>query len=365
MIFWALPLFWLACATAGYVYALQRGIPSSVVLAALPAFLLEATLFLTLGVEGWRKRLEKLRPAGVAAATGFGCGRALLRGVVAFGSFRWQSLAGIALLAGLVSFWYVVLPQKPAADLLLLALMAAVVLTKVFEIAVHPARPPAAARSSGAGHVDPDWRLRAAERPPRARGRLRILAVASRVENRRCVLPDHAAGGGRAGLVDRIRQIPSARDVLDQDPSDHGAVFLRRIMGSGAGRGVLLPRAAPAVDDRMAAQPMGRSDRDFVTVRRRPPVVQIVSQLAFRAAGSGGRRILRPGFPPSQQYPRFDGDPRAHRSPPCASSSLKYIRIWSEACCAKLWAGSHRRWSIWPETKCWRNSVNPWVRRRL
>jgi len=66
MIFWALPLFWLACATAGYVFSLQRGIPSSVVLAALPAFLLEATFFLTLGVESWRKRLEKLRPAGVA-----------------------------------------------------------------------------------------------------------------------------------------------------------------------------------------------------------------------------------------------------------------------------------------------------------
>jgi membrane protease YdiL (CAAX protease family) len=132
MIFWALPLFWLACATAGYFYGLQRGIPNSVVLAALPAFLLEATLFLTLGVETWRKKLEKLRPAGVAAllvlaAIGPYCAASL-----AFGSFRWQSLVGIALLSGLVSFWYVVLPQKPAADLLLLALMAAVVLAKVF-----------------------------------------------------------------------------------------------------------------------------------------------------------------------------------------------------------------------------------------
>ena len=132
MIFWALPLFWLACATAGYVYALQRGIPSSVVLAALPAFLLEATLFLTLGVESWRKQLEKLRPAGVAALLVLAAIAPYCAASLAFGSFRWQSLAGIALLAGLVSFWYVVLPQKPAADLLLLALMAAVVLAKVF-----------------------------------------------------------------------------------------------------------------------------------------------------------------------------------------------------------------------------------------
>lgn len=132
MIFWALPLFWLACATVGYVYSLQRGIPSSVVLAALPAFLLEATLFLTLGVETWRKRLERLRPVGVAALLVVGAIAPYCAASLAFGSFRWQALAGIALLSGLVSFWYVVLPQKPAADLLLLALMAAVVLAKVF-----------------------------------------------------------------------------------------------------------------------------------------------------------------------------------------------------------------------------------------
>jgi len=129
---WALPLFWLACATAGYVYALQRGIPSSVVLAALPAFLLEATLFLTLGIESWRKRLERLPSVSVAALLVLGAIAPYCLASLAFGSFRWQSLAGIALLAALVSFWYVVLPQKPAADLLLLALMAAVVLAHVF-----------------------------------------------------------------------------------------------------------------------------------------------------------------------------------------------------------------------------------------
>jgi len=132
MIFWALPLFWLACATAGYVYGLQRGIPFSVVLAALPAFLLEATLFLSLGVESWRKRLERLRPAGVAALLVVAAIAPYCAASLAFGSFRWQSLAGIALLSGLVAFWYVVLPQKPAADLLLLALLAGVVLTHVF-----------------------------------------------------------------------------------------------------------------------------------------------------------------------------------------------------------------------------------------
>ncbi len=129
---WALPLFWLACATAGYFYALQRGIPSSVVLAALPAFLLEATLFLTLGVESWRKKLERLPPAGVASLLVLAAIAPYCAASLALGSFRWQALAGIALLSGLVSFWYVVLPQKPATDLLLLVLLAGVVLTKAF-----------------------------------------------------------------------------------------------------------------------------------------------------------------------------------------------------------------------------------------
>ena len=132
MIFWALPLFWLACTTAGYAYALQRGIPPAIVLAALPAFLLEATMFLTLGVESWRTKLEKLRPAGVAALLVLAAVAPYCAASLAFGSFRWQALAGIALLAGLISFWYVVLPQKPASDVLLLVLMAAVVLAKVF-----------------------------------------------------------------------------------------------------------------------------------------------------------------------------------------------------------------------------------------
>jgi membrane protease YdiL (CAAX protease family) len=130
---WALPLFWLACATAGYVYALQQGIPASVVRAALPAFLLEATLFLSLGIESWRRRLEKLPPAGVAALLVLGAIAPYCAASLALGSFHWQALAGIALLAGLVSFWYIALPKQPASDLLLLALLAGVVLTKVFK----------------------------------------------------------------------------------------------------------------------------------------------------------------------------------------------------------------------------------------
>jgi membrane protease YdiL (CAAX protease family) len=128
----ALPLFWLVCGAAGYLYSQQRGIPSGIVWTALPAFLLEATFFLALGVERWRTRLEKLPPSAVSLALVAAAVAPYCAASLAFGSFRWQSLAGIALLAAVVSFWYIVLPHKPLVDLLLLTLMAAVVLTKTF-----------------------------------------------------------------------------------------------------------------------------------------------------------------------------------------------------------------------------------------
>lgn len=129
---WALPLFWLACTLAGFLYTQQKGIPWAVVLPLVPAFLLEATLYLGLGVERWRTRLERLRPAWVAAlltaaAVAPYCAASLLTG-----TFQWGSVAGIAALGALVSFWYVLLPRQVSLDLLLLALMAVVMLAKVF-----------------------------------------------------------------------------------------------------------------------------------------------------------------------------------------------------------------------------------------
>lgn len=53
---------WVVGALAGLIYARQQGIPQHVALAVLPAFLLEITFYLVLGVERWRKRLKLSRP---------------------------------------------------------------------------------------------------------------------------------------------------------------------------------------------------------------------------------------------------------------------------------------------------------------
>lgn len=51
----------------------------------------------------------------------------------AFGTFAWKNLAWIGLLAGAVSFWYILLPKKPGSDLLLLVFMATVWLAALFK----------------------------------------------------------------------------------------------------------------------------------------------------------------------------------------------------------------------------------------
>jgi len=122
-------LIWIACAVAGLLYAYQQNIPWNLALSALPAFLLEATFYAVLGIERWRVRVEKLPPAAVAGLLTLAAAAPYCAASLAFGSFRWQSLASIAGLAAVASFWYAVLPQKVPVDLAFLLLVAMVVLT--------------------------------------------------------------------------------------------------------------------------------------------------------------------------------------------------------------------------------------------
>jgi membrane protease YdiL (CAAX protease family) len=128
---WALPLIWIGSAIAAYVYSLQVHIPLHLVTLALPAFLLEATFYYTLGVESWRVKLERLPPATVALLLTLSAATPYCAASLAFGFFRWQSLAAILGLAGVAAFWYVVLPHKASADLLFILFMAAVFLANL------------------------------------------------------------------------------------------------------------------------------------------------------------------------------------------------------------------------------------------
>jgi membrane protease YdiL (CAAX protease family) len=140
----ALPLVWVACAIAGYLYSQQQHIPAAIALAALPAFLLEATLFYVLGVERLRAHVERLPRAGVAVGLVLAAIAPYCAASLALGSFDWRALGGIAALAAAASFWYVLLPEKPATDVLFLVLLALVYLAKLFHrlyVSPHPKLP--------------------------------------------------------------------------------------------------------------------------------------------------------------------------------------------------------------------------------
>jgi membrane protease YdiL (CAAX protease family) len=128
---WALPLIWFGSAMAAYIYSRQYHIPLNLVLEALPAFLLEAAFYYALGVERWRTRLERLPPAGAALLLTLSAAAPYCAASLPFGFFRWQSLAAILGLAGVASFWYVLLPHKGAADVLFVVFMAAVFLANL------------------------------------------------------------------------------------------------------------------------------------------------------------------------------------------------------------------------------------------
>jgi membrane protease YdiL (CAAX protease family) len=126
----AFPLLWAAGAVAALFYAQDRGIPWATALAVLPAFLLEVTLYFTMGVERLRVRLEKLPPAGVAVALVAAAVAPYVAASLVLRNFSWHSLGVIAALAVVAAFWYVVFPHQTTVDILFLIFIAAVWLAR-------------------------------------------------------------------------------------------------------------------------------------------------------------------------------------------------------------------------------------------
>jgi membrane protease YdiL (CAAX protease family) len=94
---------------------------------------LEVTFYASLGSERVRARLERMPPALFAILLAISGVLPYCLATLAFGTFRWTALGWIALLASTVSFWYILLPKKPAADVLLLVFMAAVWIAALFK----------------------------------------------------------------------------------------------------------------------------------------------------------------------------------------------------------------------------------------
>jgi membrane protease YdiL (CAAX protease family) len=102
-------------------------------LAALPAFLLEVTFYASLASERIRARFERLPQPLFAFLLTIAAVLPYCLATLAFGTFSWKYLAWIAMLGAAVSFWYILLPKKPAADILLLVFMATVWIASLFK----------------------------------------------------------------------------------------------------------------------------------------------------------------------------------------------------------------------------------------
>ena len=103
-------------------------------LAALPAFLLEVIFYASLASERIRARLERLPPPLFAALLTVSAVLPYSLATLTLGTFEWRALASISVLAAAVSFWYILLPKKPAADVLLLVFMATVWIAGLFKL---------------------------------------------------------------------------------------------------------------------------------------------------------------------------------------------------------------------------------------
>ena len=58
----ALAILWAILILAAFLYSRDQGFPPPIVVAVLPAFLVEAALYLAAGMQATRSRLEQLAP---------------------------------------------------------------------------------------------------------------------------------------------------------------------------------------------------------------------------------------------------------------------------------------------------------------
>ena len=137
---------WALLGTAAGIYSIQQHIPAWISIPFLIAALIEVALYLLPGFASGRALVESFHPLAVRA---FAIEVSALVPYCVYalgtGTFHWRSLGWLALVTTALSAWYVLRTKKQFyADLLFLALIAAVLLTKLFDriyIELHPRVP--------------------------------------------------------------------------------------------------------------------------------------------------------------------------------------------------------------------------------
>jgi len=129
-----LSLVWIAACIAAYLYSQQQHISSSVALAVVPAFLVELAFYLVPGFPAARKKFDALGSKPVRAIV-LSASAVLPYLILAwrtesFDPIHFVELLGMVLVA---AFWYAWTPRAMLPDLIYLAYMAGVYLSKPFD----------------------------------------------------------------------------------------------------------------------------------------------------------------------------------------------------------------------------------------
>lgn len=139
--FWFIAGLWSLMVIAGLVYAQQQHIPSALAMAILPALLVEAAFYVSLGFARIRQPLLRWPKPRLAAGLTLSAMLPYLIYTLGSGAFESQKFAILLALVATVAFWYVLLPATRLADFTLLVLLAIPFLYKVF-LDIYPTAPP-------------------------------------------------------------------------------------------------------------------------------------------------------------------------------------------------------------------------------
>jgi membrane protease YdiL (CAAX protease family) len=137
---------WVAFCAIAFYYSAQADVPRFIALAFLLAGLVETALYVATGFAGPREMFDSISPPALRALA-LTCSAVLpyLIYSLASGTFHWRWFGLLALLATISSAWFVAQPRhSPAIEILFLAFMAAVYLTRIFSrayITLHPRVP--------------------------------------------------------------------------------------------------------------------------------------------------------------------------------------------------------------------------------
>jgi len=134
---------WVVGSLGAIGYAQQQHIPQAVWMAVLPPLLIEATLYIGSGFAAVRERLARLRgwlPVAMAASAAI----PYMMFSIPVGTFRLEWLGTLIVLSIVIGLWYRITPKGLPFDLLFLAIMAGIFLSRLFPtIYLNPAGKPA------------------------------------------------------------------------------------------------------------------------------------------------------------------------------------------------------------------------------